>query len=658
VTARDTLPPHRASGEMGVVLVLMALLMVAMIAIVAIVIDLGQLRADRREAQKAVDLASLAAGFHLSGRGALPGDGVIGDPRAACEAVLVSVKANVPGFPADATMPCGDFPESSEAPDCTATTPMITRSSAGSGSVVLTISYPVPDSAISEERFAGGVGVNDGTDRCERMMVEMDGTRPTSFASVVGVDSQTIGGRSVVRATTPNVTEGTAALLLLEREACGALQSSGQGLVLVRSSSPSNPGVIMADSAGSVSPGGCKSTENSGGYVIYATALPASLGGGPSIIAEDAPNGTKGVISTYAGAVNPSNAAAQYPEGLSPEPRDGGITSRRPADNKYNSNAAPRVADLHERAYLATTSAAPPGATIVEGAQCSGNNPNPFEVTGAVVYVNCASFSTGNNRSVRFPDAHTIIFTGKVDIAASIVMPSARRVYIRGCDPSVSNAHCSPGNNFAVSVSGQLRINSGPDAASPASCLSRSGPGAGGNVTQTVEVATLGGPILVSGQISLCQTFVYAGKNEAMYEPQQVIDGGNCSALLPCPKVSGSGRGFIDITGGGGTADWSAPNQLEQGGPTDDQPFEDLAFWGESDLPSSIKGQGANRTEGVFFLPNSSVAFTGQATQDQPLNAQFFARMLNLSGQGDLYLMPDPSDSVQTPIPGAIGLIR
>jgi hypothetical protein len=654
VTARDTLPPHRASGEMGVVLVLMALLMVAMIAIVAIVIDLGQLRADRREAQKAVDLASLAAGFHLSGRGALPGDGVIGDPRAACEAVLVSVKANVPGFPADATMPCGDFPESSEAPDCTATTPMITRSSAGSGSVVLTISYPVPDSAISEERFAGGVGVNDGTDRCERMMVEMDGTRPTSFASVVGVDSQTIGGRSVVRATTPNVTEGTAALLLLEREACGALQSSGQGRVVVRSSSPSNPGVIMADSAGSVSPGGCTSNENSGGYVIYATALPASLGGGPSIIAEDAPNGTKGVISTYAGAVNPSNAAAQYPEGLSPEPRDGGITSRRPADNKYNSNAAPRVADLHERAYLATTSAAPSGATIVEGGACSGNNPNPFEVPGAVVYVNCAAFSTGN-RTVSFPDAHTIIFTGKVDITnnGSVVMPAARRVYVRGCVAAATN--CSGGNLFALNVDGHLRVNSGSDALAPATCASRSGPGAGGTVTQTVELATLSGPILVDGQASLCQTFVYAGRNDADYAAQQVTTGGNCSALLPCPKTSGAGSAYIAIMG---SADWSAPNQLDEGGPTDDQPFEDLAFWGESHLPSSIKGQGANRTEGVFFLPNSSVTFTGQATQDQPLNAQFFARVLNMSGQGDIYLMPNPSDSVQTPIPGAIGLIR
>ena len=60
----------------------------------------------------------------------------------------------------------------------------------------------------------------------------------------------------------------------------------------------------------------------------------------------------------------------------------------------------------------------------------------------------------------------------------------------------------------------------------------------------------------------------------------------------------------------------------------------------------------------MFFLPNSSVSFTGQATQEQPLNAQFIARRLDVSGQGVLTLMPNPGDAVTIPIPGAVTLIR
>jgi hypothetical protein len=60
----------------------------------------------------------------------------------------------------------------------------------------------------------------------------------------------------------------------------------------------------------------------------------------------------------------------------------------------------------------------------------------------------------------------------------------------------------------------------------------------------------------------------------------------------------------------------------------------------------------------VFFLPNSSVKFTGQATQTQPLNAQFIARRLDVAGQGSLFLRPSKDDAVPTRIPGAISLIR
>jgi hypothetical protein len=52
------------------------------------------------------------------------------------------------------------------------------------------------------------------------------------------------------------------------------------------------------------------------------------------------------------------------------------------------------------------------------------------------------------------------------------------------------------------------------------------------------------------------------------------------------------------------------------------------------------------------------MTFTGQATQSQPLNAQFVSRALNVSGQGTLNLKPSPEDSIKTPLPGNYALIR
>ena len=117
----------------------------------------------------------------------------------------------------------------------------------------------------------------------------------------------------------------------------------------------------------------------------------------------------------------------------------------------------------------------------------------------------------------------------------------------------------------------------------------------------------------------------------------------------------------IAMTGGSATADWSAPNQLSTA-PTTAQlatyPFEDLAIWTESNQPSTVKGQGSNRTEGVFLMPNSSMTFSGQGTQSVPLNAQFICRSLNVSGQGTLNLKPTPADAITVPIPGNLSLIR
>jgi hypothetical protein len=112
---------------------------------------------------------------------------------------------------------------------------------------------------------------------------------------------------------------------------------------------------------------------------------------------------------------------------------------------------------------------------------------------------------------------------------------------------------------------------------------------------------------------------------------------------------------------GTAAADWTAPNQLATSPTKSDfatYPFEDIALWTESSVNAFVKGQGSNRTEGVFFTPNSAVTFNGQGTQSVPLNAQFICRTLTISGQGTLSLKPNPADSITSSIAGPTALIR
>lgn|GEM_PF-4060937 len=639
---------RRLRQDQGVVLILIALLIVALLTTVAIVIDLGALRADRRDTSKGADLAALAAGYHLSGRGDVD---VTMDPRAACEAALRSVKENTSGFPSDATMGCGALPLTGGVPHCDDTTDMVTVTSLGSGPYLLTVEYPVPASEISDSRFAGGVGAEDGLP-CERMRITLRHTSGTTFARVIGVDDQTIESQAVVRARTDSATLGVAAMLLLERDGCGALQFSGgggAGGILVKASSPTNPGVIVADSAGSTEHG-CTTNQNAGGYVIYGPPLPAAAGGGPSILAEGAADGSPGVIGTYAALIGGRDACC-YPDGIQPEPGGSSIVSRSVVDDRYNGDAnGHAIAALHAAAHAATTADAPAGWTTISGGECNGVV-DPAKLGAERLFFDCdGGFSTGTS-SLVFPNAREVVFTGKVAVPnkGRLAFPVAEQILVRGCQGS-----CKGSSDYAIAVpnGGIFSVNAGLDPEAPLSCEARPAVAQGGT-----QLATLSGPFLVSGRAHLCATTVYLGADAPTYAPAQRTSGGlNCTPGEPCPSDDG-GRASIVVDSGGGQVSWTAPNETDEP-PDAAHPFEDLALWSEASMASALGGQGTNTTAGVFFLPNSNVTFTGQATQVQPLNAQFIARRLNVSGQGVLTLMPNPKDAVTIPIPGAVALIR
>lgn len=690
----------RGRGDSGATLLIFVFSVVLLITLVAFAVDLGQARFASRDNQQAADLAALSAGFQLAGQGSNP---PMSQPRAACEAAFNSASTNLGGFAATTAQissACVSFPVDDSS--CVSTPPasatvMITRSITV-GEYTVAVEWPVPLTELTDARFSGS-GLLDGTDNCDRMRVDVDRRQDTAFAGVIGVGSLKSDGGAVVLGAPASTTEGIAALLILEREGCGALQRSGQGKVIVKTvtdpvSGDEQPGVIQADSAGSSlaygtglecqTSGGGSPQDNSSGYVIYASCTGTNL---PGIVAEPAPSGEAGVIATYAQRLGSSHAASCYSgtgsTGLNVDPIGSSITSRRPADTRFNPDARPAISDLHTAAYAATVSGgAATSGTVLSGApNCRPDDGTVFADAGTVT-LSCgtAGFQVGNNRTVSFPNATAVKFIGGVEVGAGaqLDLPAAATVEVSRATPTDSApltvagttsfgvaqnvyvggepATCFPmGNCEAVEVSGTLRVNTG--AIGTETCAE--GPGSGGSETNWTQFATVGGALEVSGSVSLCQTMFYVGKPAASYAPSQRTFGGlNCSTSRPCPELSAA-AGFdrVQLSGGSSSIIWSAPDQTS-GVPDITNPFEGLALWAEGTGLSEIKGTGTLLTTGVFFLPNALFEFDGQAAAANPFNAQFFTRTLNFSGLGDLNLSPDPRDSVPTPIPGTFALIR
>ena len=198
-----------------------------------------------------------------------------------------------------------------------------------------------------------------------------------------------------------------------------------------------------------------------------------------------------------------------------------------------------------------------------------------------------------------------------------------------------------------VLLPGRAKLSTMMTGVSPAHFVIKSGPLTSGGANATVR---------------MCQTFTYMS---GMSSPFQNASGSpaGCVAALPCPEVpSPAYTGYLALQGR--NTDWSAPNQMTSP-PDSSHPYEDLAFWTEagnatlnqSGPNSSVGSNGSASTAGVYFMPNALFTFAGNTTIAQNLNAQFVSRRLNLSGQGDLIMLPNPSDAVPIPV-GNFGLIR
>lgn len=628
---------HSDQSERGSVMLLAALTMFVLLIMTTIVVDLGSARVTKRSLQNTSDVAALAAGYHLSGRGnAL----VTADPRAACAAALRSLKTNFKEISAGASIPCSALAATAEAPDCTTSTAMKTVTATGADPYTVTISYPVPDSAISDSRYVGGSGPSDGA-ACMRMRVEINRTRAGAFSGIVGRDNIALSARSVVRGA-PNTTSGSVpALLLLDRTGCQVVTNSSGGNgnlgIVVRRVSATEGGRMHSDSDGT----DCGSTSTA--YVTYGSPL---SGGGSSITVENAASGGElGTITTYATTTGSLRGGATYPGGLSHPVTAGPVVSRVPFDRQFNPSNRDAIGQLHSAAYGAVTmtpgAAAAAGYTVVN---CAADG----TIAGARIFVNCSTYQP--NAAV-FSTATDVIFSGQVNVrnGKTLSLPFVNRMYVRGCST------CTGGSYYSLSVVGGLYVNIGSAALGSATCDTRNGPGAGGVTTNTTTLVTFGSPIAISGQARLCQTTGYMAEDASTYVRRATVTGGpNCSSALPCPISSGAAPGGSYAVTGDNTQ-WSAPNQTSSAASTL-QPFEDLALWSESSDLSTVKSGGVMYTAGIFFTPNAPIQFSSPAS-GVPRNAQMVARTLILN-QGTLDMAPVGRDAVRVPLPGGYGLIR
>jgi hypothetical protein len=144
----------------------------------------------------------------------------------------------------------------------------------------------------------------------------------------------------------------------------------------------------------------------------------------------------------------------------------------------------------------------------------------------------------------------------------------------------------------------------------------------------------------------MCQTFVFLASN---FGRVPATDN-----TAPCPSVDNSTacasyNGTLDV-GSSGVVKWSAPNELIVKPTLADfatHKFEDIAIWTEASGNSRITGGAATEMAGIFFFPNADpFSLAGGGTLPINLNAQFWARKMQVTGGATVALRPNPDDSI------------
>jgi len=652
-------------------MVLVAMLLFVLLTTTAVVVDISVIRVDRRTNKSAADFAASGG---MSGID-------LGPWQAVCRS-FEYLKVQDPKF-ADLGTPTYTNGAGTTVAGCAGSTGPCTASTASwarlsatssNGNLQVEIASPYdptldPDFATQEAAHVGDVGAP-----CEQVGVKIIETRRPFFAGVLGAGSGSSRIRSVARRT-PGGEQEPAALILLERRTCNAIQTGGNDTRVIARAILDKPGIIQIDSDGTQA---CTSQpmingqSTSGGPSIMACSVAQTLNG-----CVPGSGSRQSIVGVYAAAVNPGgNIAPAYSGGTYGDTpyRPAGLFTRRPIDERYG----PHVRALNTRLaslFAGSSTDNPPGAgclildangrciddqgrqwLVISGAACDPTVASTLASGDTNVWFNCGSYTVSS--LLNLPAAQRVVFNGgdlliraPSGSGGELRVPNAREVFVRGK---------STGNTIGLELNsgGLLNLN----ANGAGSCSSASPTGS--NI-----LAVFNGSYDVGGaSVRTCWTTTFLASGGSTVP---VSDG-----TAPCPSTDnvtpcGSYLGKISF-GSGAVLDWTAPDQesipfCRPGGATPcydgtlanpARGLEDLAVWGEAATGNVVNGGGTSVLGGIVFLPNADdFKLTGGGAVPIALNAQFIVRKLNVTGNATILLVPDPADQITVQIPSS-ALIR
>lgn len=573
-------------SERGATMLLVAAGLLLLIGIAAMVVDLGGLRFDRRADRLATDAAATAGAAAIDPFAGSQADTACQD---AWDYLLLNLEDE---GTAPASPNCATF-----AGSCVPTTARQETGSAGPYTVTFT--HPVPDG----HPLMGGQAPNADFDGapCQRFGVELNRVRDFAFAGALGSDSGSTTVRSVARIGAGRGKGEVVPLLLLEPIGCDALFTSGQGGITVTYFEDS-PGFIVVDSNGSKvnNPNRC---ANANEFTIDAKGNENGW-----IRAIPTPDGVPSAILSFALSGRPGAQAARshdpgdlidpvsdYDVSDPPEsrfrlyPRPQGVSrriTRAPIDWRYNCKPS-------YPGYPVDPTDPGLGSIPIEG--CSGSS-------GAHIDALVSTYGTGNP---------SLGITNRIEGAECV--PTTDRTYV---------------GDWHVDCPGGFIIGNDP-------------------ITGTgLTVSFSGGNVVFEGSIDLrsfgnLNVNADLGGDRVVYVRNgDIIKRAQASIAMHQTFVYLE-NGVIDLVGGVGGLTWTAPL---------DGDFEDLALWSESFEVHQIGGQAGNTLTGTFFTPMANpFTLTGQGGQFQT-DAQFLTRRLEVKGQGEVRMRPDPDRQTLIPI--------
>lgn len=588
------------SPDNGYALVTVAASLFLLMGLAAYVVDLSAIRLDRAADQRITDAAASAGALATFEGSAVDG----------CKAALAYVEINTEGISGLDDTVCDGFS---------------TSLTVSSGRWDITLVTPVPDShELMEPGQIGasstGVGPDDG-DAADRFAVQMTATHSSNFAQVIGSNEGATTVHSVALAELPPPDGVPINLLLLERRDRCALQTSGNGGVIVSAVyNPEDdviePGVAAVDSDGSNvtcsgkgviniegtnsllradGPAGCPNQE--GGAYAHPLAPHLLVGMGCGLIqtfadTEPPPDTCDNTVAcTASGGASPNN-----PNPLPTKLPD--RITRQPVDHRYNcwGDYTSPMAGVGWAADPLT------GDQEIDG--CSGKPPAVYNLIDRIGPTGSAP-TTGAYQSW-VPDAHEDC---TVDSGDGPIGPLTGNWWI--------NCDVFDVKDVVTFTDGDVVFEGDVNVTSEDGHLTIQNPGDPG-------IAFLRDGIFNKdshAHLTLTNISVYASKSSR-----------------------------VTMSGGGGSLEWVAPN-------VEGYEFDDLALWSDSPDVHEWAGQAALTMKGVFFTPLALADYSGTTGFNQT-DAQFIADKLHARGQGKLTLAPIFGNAVGIRPPPRTVLIR